>query len=145
MSIYKLNSLAPHSLVVSFGVLSKFFGRLQEGETASWVKGKRPGRDLFKNMIHKLFLLLIRSFKTHLDREVMNKGFGGQLDLDSSDGCEASSELPPLFEPQPPLLYNEGGRSPSRVIFSTSGNHASAGFSTVPTAQYVLQPGSCYL
>ena len=69
-------SLAPHSLAVSFGVVSEFFGRLQEGETASWAEGQRPGRGISKNVIHKLFLLPTGCFETHLDTEMMNMGFG---------------------------------------------------------------------
>ena len=66
------NSLAPHSLV-SFGVLSKFFRSLQEGMTARRAKARQR---ISKNVIHKLFLKPIGSFKMHLDMEMINMGFG---------------------------------------------------------------------
>ena len=67
------NSLAPHSLAVSFGVLSKFFRSLLEGLTARREKARQR---ISKNVIHKLLLQPIGSFRMHLDMEMINMGFG---------------------------------------------------------------------
>ena len=131
MSIYKVTGSTLSSCFVWCRVWILWEAAGGGDSQLGW-RAKTRQRDIQKCDTQALFAThrMLRNASWYRDDE---HGLWSQLDLGSGGSSKASSKLYPLSEPQLPHLHNEVGRSPSKVIFGTPGDYASAGFSTVPT------------